>query len=222
MGNKPKFDNDDIIRAGLALLDAGEAINGWSLRTKLGGGKSDRLLAVWNASPEGRHEAAKAHKGRVDPGATTQALATIELAAKKALAELDGQVTARANERDAAHARLLAEATKWAEGQEERTAEQVRLWTEKVEAAMARAARAEGEAALVPTLRAEVAELYAALDTAKSAEAAARAELSAVQSSRDEMSARLAAAEDRERAALERAARAEGMLEAAGKTEKTA
>ena len=214
MGNKPKFDDMEIVRAGIALRDAGEAINGWSLRTKLGGGKTDRLLAVWQASPEGRREAAKAVRGRIDPAAITRVMAFIEIASRKALAELDAEVSSQANARDLAHAERLAEAVKWAEGQEERTAEQVRTWSEDVRAATARAERAEAELAVVPILRGEIADLRSALDAARAAEAAVRAELSAVQSSRDEMVARLREAEDRERQAVERAARAEGAVAA--------
>lgn len=180
---KTRNHNDDVIRAGLALLDAGHPINGWALRTKLGGGRSNRLMAIWLESPEGKRAAIKPPKGAISNAVIQKAISSISDAARTAIEELDRSLSETVAERDARHATELADATKWAEGFEERISSQVADWTKEVQ-------------------------------EARSVEASLREQLAVVTASRDEMSARLAAAEDRERTALQRAARAEGQLAA--------
>lgn len=211
---RAKSDNDDIIEAGLALLAEGHPVTGWALRTKLGGGKSDRLFKVWSASPEARREVVKAAKGKIHPDALKRAVEGIRDAAQAAVDELDRIVSEGVTKRDARHADELHEATKWAEGIEERLAARLEVETEALHAAVERAVKAEAEAKAVPGLRQEIADLRTMLQAAQAAEAGLRAEIASLSASRDEMSARLQAAEDRERAALERAAKAEGMLAA--------
>jgi chromosome segregation ATPase len=98
---------------------------------------------------------------------------------------------------------------------------QVAEWSERAEVANARAAKAEAEAASVPGLRQELADVRTMLQAAQATEATLRAEADRLTSevasaiaARDEAVNRVAAAEDRARMALERAARAEGALEA--------
>lgn len=52
MGAKAQISDAEIIEAGERLEAHGQDVNGWSLRTKLGGGKPERLLAVWKAHLE--------------------------------------------------------------------------------------------------------------------------------------------------------------------------
>lgn len=225
---RAKFEDIDVIRVGIALRDAGHPVNGWALRRKLGGGKSERLMQVWQASPEGRRHIQKAAKGRIDPKAVQKALDTIKDAALAALNELDGVVSARMERQDEHHAAELISATRWAEGLDEMVEHQLADWSERAAeangratAVAQRAAKAEAEAAAVPGLRLEVAGLREMLETARQAEASLRAEVDAVRAevgaaaaARDEALTRAMASEDRARAALERAARAEGALEA--------
>lgn len=219
--SRAKFQESDVIRVGIALRDAGRHVNGWSLRQELGGGKSERLMKIWAASPEGRRYIEKPPKGRIDPKAVQKALDTIKTAALAALEELDSVVSARMQRMDEDHAAELMSSIRWAEGLDDMVEHQIAEWSERAAEANGRAAKAEAEAAAVPGLRLEVAGLREMLQAAQSAEAtvraeadAARAELTQALAARDEAAARAAAAEDRERAALERAARAEGALEA--------
>lgn len=225
---RAKFEDRDVIRVGIALRDAGRHVNGWSLRQELGGGKSERLMKVWSASPEGRRYIEKPPKGRIDPKAVQRALDTIKDAALAALNELDAVVSQRMQRRDEDHAAELMSSIRWAEGVDDILEHQVAEWSERAEVAHARAAKAEAEAAAVPGLRQELADVRTMLQAAQAAEAYLRgeadrltSELASAIASRDEASARAAAAdaqraasEDRARDALERAARAEGALEA--------
>jgi chromosome segregation ATPase len=219
--SRAKFQESDVIRVGIALRDAGRHVNGWSLRQELGGGKSERLMKIWAASPEGRRYIEKPPKGRIDPKAVQKALDTIKTAALAALEELDSTVSARMQRQDEDHAAELMSSIRWAEGLDDMVEHQIAEWSERAAEANGRAAKAEAEAAAVPGLRQELADVRTLLQAAQAAEASLRAEadrltseLASAIASRDEAAARAAAAEQRERHALERAARAEGALEA--------
>lgn len=218
---RAKFEDRDVIRVGIALRDAGRHVNGWSLRQELGGGKSERLMKVWQASPEGRRYIEKPPKGRIDPKSVQRALDTIKDAALAALTELDSVVSQRMQRQDEDHAAELMSSIRWAEGVDDILEHQVAEWSERAEVAHARAAKAEAEAAAVPGLRQELADVRTMLQASQAAEASLRGEadrltteVATAVSARDEALSRVTASEDRERAALERAARAEGALEA--------
>ncbi len=217
MGRMAVADDVAIISAGLALRKEGLPVTGWALKQRLGGGRSDRLIRVWESSPEARLDAAKVAKGRIPTDVLKKAQDAVTDAAQAALAEIDLLVSGAMAEQDRRHANQLSDATKWAEGIEETISAQMGSWAERERIALDEASRAREEAKAIPGLRQEVADLREMLKAARDAEVAARAEAMALATSRDEMAARLAAAEDRERAALERAARAEGMAAAATK-----
>ncbi len=217
MGRMAVADDVAIISAGLALRKEGLPVTGWALKQRLGGGRSDRLIRVWESSPEARLDAAKVAKGRIPTDVLKKAQDAVTDAAQAALAEIDLLVSGAMAEQDRRHANQLSDATKWAEGIEETSSAQMGSWAERERIALDEASRAREEAKAIPGLRQEVADLREMLKAARDAEVAARAEAMALATSRDEMAARLAAAEDRERAALERAARAEGMAAAATK-----
>jgi hypothetical protein len=49
MGRLAEVSDEDILEAGRALDGEGKSVNGWSLRSRLGRGKPERLFAVWKA-----------------------------------------------------------------------------------------------------------------------------------------------------------------------------
>lgn len=50
MGRRAEVDDDAVIQAGLGLVTSGEVVTGWGLRRALGGkGSPPRLMAVWRA-----------------------------------------------------------------------------------------------------------------------------------------------------------------------------
>lgn len=50
MGRRSEFDETSILEAGQRLRTDGQAVTGWGLRTRLGGGKPQRLISVWRAA----------------------------------------------------------------------------------------------------------------------------------------------------------------------------
>ena len=44
---KAEYSVEEILAAGAALLESGSEVNGWKLRSKLGGGNTRRLYSVW-------------------------------------------------------------------------------------------------------------------------------------------------------------------------------
>lgn len=217
MDGRIKIQDDDVIRAGIALRKAGEPINGWALRRKLGGGKSDRLLKIWLASPEGKLEATRPAKGQLPQAMIESAVSAVSAAALAALKEIDAAVSKAFLDQEYRHASALGEATQFAESVEASLESRMSEMAGRERESLERAARAEAEARAIPGLRTEIADLREMLRLSQAAEAAARAEAAAVSKSGDEMAARLKEAEDRERAALERAARAEGVAAATTK-----
>lgn len=144
-------------------------------------------------------------------------------AALAALTELGSVVSQRMQRQDEDHAAELMSSIHWAEGVDDILEHQVAEWSERVEVANARAAEAEAEAeaeaAAVPGLCQELADVRTMLQAAHAAEAsmrsqvdAARKELDMAITARDEAMSKVATAEERERAALERAVRAEAVL----------
>ena len=217
MDKRIKINEDDVIMAGIALRKAGEPINGWALRRKLGGGRSDRLLKIWNASPEGRLETTRPPRSQLAPALIEGAVSAVTAAALAAVKEIDAAVSKAFMDQEYRHGIALSEATQFAESVEAGLESQLAEMAGRERESLEQAARAEAEAAAIPALRQEIADLREMVRLAQAAEATARAELAAAQSSRDDLAARLAAAEDRERAALERAARAEAMAAVTGK-----
>ena len=223
--------DDEIIAAGEAILAESRAVTGWGLRTHLGGGKPDRLMAVWR-----KHAGAVGH--RVEPGfrvlSPSSVLLTrqdfvdaVEVAFKDALVRVDDALADDLAERDEAIAAAVAAATRDAaalvehlEGRLAREDDEKLKLHRAVHVAETREQVARVEMEATGNMRAELREELRTSREALAAEKARAdglaAELAAVVASRDEARERGAAAEGRERAALERAARLEGELSAAG------
>lgn len=209
MGRKAEFTETSIIEAGERLRADGQAVTGWGLRTQLGGGKPQRLIAVWRAATG---------EAEVEGGPmSTRALGTALEALRSGIDGLAGDaierlrtgaaeaVAAALADRDKA----IEEATRDAstavdllEGALERSrqvAQDATLARGHAEAIVEEARRAVGEA------RTEVDGLRHQVRTLEDDIAVAQERIRG-------MGERANAAEERERAALERAAAAEARL----------
>lgn len=240
MARRAEVKDEAIIEAGEALRAAGEAVTGWALRMKLGGGKTTRLLSVWqrhlaelgDADAEAVGDGPQAIPRDAWANLTRDVGRGLGEALRDALVGLDGHVANVFAAREQAHHEALHEALREAEAVIERLEKLMHQAEDRATDAAVRAevsaareadmaAQVQRVGAEVSGLRQELADVRTLLQAAQAAEASVRAEADAVRAeiahataARDEAVTRAAAAEDRERQALERAARAEGALEA--------
>ena len=236
MGRKADFTEASILEAGERLRADGLAVTAWGLRTQLGGGKPQRLISVWRAATG---------EAEVEDGPmSTRSLGTALEALRSGIDGLAGDTierlrTGAAEAVAAALAdkdRAVEEATRDAQGAVTALELELGRAAERAEALAGKLALVGEAAARTHKAEAEVADLREQLSVTSrtlvlSAEKTVTAELRAREAEERERAAlgRAAVAEGRmgdlelrERAALERAASAEARLVEAARREQAA
>ena len=215
MGRRAEFTDEQVAEAGEDILAEGRTVTGWALRTRLGGGKPERLLAVWRAArgetapvvgplPE---EALRAARDGLR-SALDDAAATALERVQEAAAEMHAAAEARRDATVVEATREAAAAVDALEAELGRAAERAEDLAGRLALVAAAAASAQQAEKTAAELREQLSVESRAL--ALSTEKTVLAEL------------RTREAEDRERAALERAASAEARLADAERREQAA
>ena len=219
MGRRAEFTGEQVTEAGQDILDEGRLVTGWALRTHLGGGKPERLVAVWRAArrenaplvgplpEELLRQSRDGLRATVDQAASA-VLERLQAAAAEAVAAADARAQVLVGEatRDASAAVETLEA---ALDRSQSAVSGATLARGHAEAVAEEALRAAGEA------RTELDGLRHHVRTLEEGNAVAQERIRSAWE-------HAAAAEERERAALERAVMAEARLAEVERRERAA
>ncbi len=198
MGRRAEVDDETIVQAGLGLVTSGEPVTGWGLRRALGGkGSPPRLMAVWRAErPQALDDE---YRGGILPPAAVQEARDGIKAALDFMDKLDAEARDAVRRAEERFERAVGDAT------EEAAARVADL---DVDLALANGRITTLEHELREALREAASEKAVAALTIKDKVLADEATAGLRQEVGD-LTARLAVAEERARAALERAEQAE-------------
>ena len=198
MGRRAEVDDEEIVRAGLGLVTSGEPVTGWGLRRALGGkGSPPRLMAVWRA--ERSQVLHDEFPGGVLPAPEVQEARDGIKAALSFIDKLDGEARDAVRRAQEGFERAVETATEEAAS---------RVADLDVDLTFANNRISALERDLHLALR-EAASEKAIGDITREDKVKADEAAAALRGEVGELTARLAVAEERARAALERAEQAE-------------
>lgn len=198
MGRRAEVDDEAVMQAGLGLVTSGELVTGWALRRALGGkGSPPRLMAVWNANRS--QVEADEFPGGVLPQSMVQEARDGIQAARAFIDRLDREARDEVRRAQERFERALEDATAEAA---------IRVGELDVDLHLANRRVADLERDLTKALK-EAASEKAIGDMARADKLAAEDVAAALRGEVVDLTTRLAVAEERARAAQDRAEQAE-------------